>query len=419
MTVETRQPVSWMVKATVIAANIPLAIAFAAPSPILAKMSGDLAHSALDAYLVKMTVGVLGLAMIVGGPIAGFLADKVGRRAVLTGAGLLFAIAGVVPLMTRDINTILFSRVFVGFAAMAFGILGATIVGDYFEEEDHPHWMGMLVSAAMIAALAATPIAGFLGDYGWRWPFLLNLVGLPIAAIAWLGVQRFPIKSTVEHAAASPAVAETRTRAPIGLLLIALFVGLCIYTPGIYAPFRLHELGVEHPSSVGLSLTVNGVIGAVVAWLFGWARRFYTWRGLFCFSFGVFGIGAATLALAPTFNPALAGLFFIGVGMAWMPANTYSLAVGGVAEHSRGRIMGLVRSAEAAAPAIGITILEPWTRRFGFEPVLLVIAGLSLLMAVVMAVKPLILLLVPKSETGWTVVERDPAMMQGGISGKG
>jgi MFS family permease len=402
MTTEIRQPVRWMIRATVISANIPLAIAYTAPSPVLAKMSAELAHSAMDAYLVKMTVGILGLAMIVGAPIAGFLADKIGRRAILTGAGLLFAVAGIVPIFVQDIQTIVFSRIFVGFAAMAFGTLGATIVGDYFGEEDQPHWMGILVSAAMFVALFAVPIAGFMGDYGWRWPFLLNLVGLPVAVIAWLGVQSFPDEGASAHSSTTPGAREKGAPIPMGLLLVAFVVGICIYTPAIYAPFRLRELGIEHPSSVGLSLTVNGVIGAVVAWFFGWARRHYSARMVFCFSFGVFGIGMAVLALVPTFYPALVGLFFIGIGMAWMPANAYSLGVAGVEEHSRGRIMGLVRSAEAAAPAIGITVLEPWTRRFGFQPVLLSIAGVAVLMAGVMAIRWLVLLLVPNSEAGWT-----------------
>ena len=404
MTAKIRQPVSWMVKATVVSANIPLAIAYTAPSPVLAKMSAELAHSAMDAYLVKMTVGILGLAMIVGAPIAGFLADRFGRRAILTGAGLLFALAGVVPMFVQDLRTIVVSRIFVGFAAMAFGTLGSTIVGDYFGEEENPHWMGILVSSAMIVSLLAVPLAGFMGDYGWRWPFLLNLIGLPVATIAWLGVKRFP----AERVSATTADARAKgTPIPVGLLLIAFVVGICIYTPAIYAPFRLRELGIEHPSSVGLSLTVNGVIGAVVAWFFGLARRHYSARIVFCFSFGVFGIGMAVLALAPAFYPALVGLFFIGIGMAWMPANAYSLGVSGAEEHSRGRIMGLVRSAEAAAPAIGITVLEPWTRRFGLEPVLLSIAGVAVLMAGVMAIRWLVVLLVPNSEAGWTAAESE------------
>jgi len=398
-----RQPVSWMVKATVVSANVPLAIAYTAPAPVLAKMSAELAHSAMDAYLVKMTVGILGIAMIIGAPIAGFLADTFGRRAILAGAGLLFAIAGVVPFFVQDILTIVFSRIFVGFTAMAFGTLGATIVGDYFDEDEHPYWMGILVSAAMIVSLVVVPIAGFMGDYGWRWPFLLNLIGFPVALLAWLGVQRFPANKSRE--AAISGAPEKRSSVPMGLLLVAFVVGICIYTPAIYAPFRLRELGIEHPSSVGMSLTVNGVIGAVVAWFFGRARRYYSARMVFCFSFGVFGIGMAVLALAPTFYPALIGLFFIGIGMAWMPANAYSLGVAGVEEHSRGRIMGLVRSAEAAAPAIGITILEPWTRRLGFQPVLLSIAGVALLMAGVMAMRWLVLLLVPNSEAGLPAAE--------------
>ncbi len=364
---------------TALFANVPIAICFSMMSPILPKMAHDLAHGPADAYLVKMTIGIVGIAMVAGAPLAGYLADKIGRGPLLFLSGLLFAGAGIVPAVTENLYVILGSRFFVGIAAMSFGTLGATIVGDYFEEVERPRLMGALVSIAMIAALITVPISGFMGDAGWHWPFLLHLTGVPLAIVAWFGVNNsLPVsRAEVMRPRATPEDDESTAPIPKGLIVLAFFVGLFIYTPSIYAPFRLRELGVDHPSMVAISLTVNGLVSSVIAWYFGGVRKVFSSRFLFAFSMGVFALGMAALAVTPAYSLALVGLFFIGVGMAWLPSNLLALAVMAVEERSRARAMGWIRSAEALAPAAGITLLEPLARYFGFEPVLLLIAGLA------------------------------------------
>lgn len=86
---DQRNPANWTLKGTVLFASVPVALAYSVVSPILAKMSDELAHGAKGAYLVKMIVGIIGVAMVPGAPIAGLLADKLGRRPVLVGAALI------------------------------------------------------------------------------------------------------------------------------------------------------------------------------------------------------------------------------------------------------------------------------------------------------------------------------------------
>jgi hypothetical protein len=57
--------VNWMLKATILSASVPVGLAYSVVSPILAKMSDELAHDATDAYFVKMILGVIGAAMVV------------------------------------------------------------------------------------------------------------------------------------------------------------------------------------------------------------------------------------------------------------------------------------------------------------------------------------------------------------------
>jgi predicted MFS family arabinose efflux permease len=394
--------VSWTVKATVVSANAPLAMLFTVIAPVLAKMSDELARSPTDVYLVRMTVGVAGAAMVVGAPLSGYLADKFSRGRILLGSGLLFALAGLAPALFDNLELILVARFLTGLAAMSFGTVGATIVGDYFAASERVRWMGVLVTGALIFSLAGSPIAGWFGDFGWRWVFALYLVGIPLGVIAWLGVRHSEPARRPQTAAPTGATSggtqAPRVSLPIGLMVIALFIGIMVFVPRTYIPFLLRELDIKNPSSVGLILTIEGVVGVLLASQFRKVRQVLTSRALFSFTFGASAAGIAALALAPAFH-ALAlvwlGLLLMGVGVAWLPPNIMALIVMTVEEDRRGRTMGIVRGAEALAPAAGITAFEPVVQRFGVVGALWMIAALLAIIAAAMAIKALARLLIP------------------------
>lgn len=383
-----RNPVNWMLKATILLASVPVALTYAIVSPILAKMSDELAHDATDAYFVKMILGVIGVAMVVGAPIAGLLADKLGRRPLLVGSGLLFAVAGVAPFILHNLPAILFMRFLVGIAAVAFATGGVTMVGDYFDDSERPRWMGTLLASSMVASLAAVPLAGLMGDTGWRWPFLLYLVGVPIAIVAWLGMRR--ASSAPAHAfraTVSSSRSGNERRFPIELALLGLLAGILMYLPAIYIPFQLRDLGMQNPSSVAAGLTLNLLVGAVMSSQFGWARRRFSSRALFCFSFGAMAAGVGALALAPSYALAFGGLVIMGLGGAWLYPNLLTLTIASVDEKHRGRTVGWVRGAQSVAPALGVTAFQPLVIRLGVVSALLLIAGVAALMLIGMAAR--------------------------------
>ena len=74
-----------------LSSGIPATMCFTIIVPILPKMEAALAHGPDDAFLVKMTVAINGLAMVIGAPLAGYLTDRMGRVPVLAGASPMIA----------------------------------------------------------------------------------------------------------------------------------------------------------------------------------------------------------------------------------------------------------------------------------------------------------------------------------------
>jgi MFS family permease len=122
----------------------PVAVAFTTVVPVVPKLSMALAHDATDAYLVKMLVGILGISMVLGGPIFGAVFDKVPRRPFLVVAGLAFTVLGVAPYFLNDLSVMLVTRFLMGIAAIALCVSAAAMVGDCFPEEERPHeWLAL------------------------------------------------------------------------------------------------------------------------------------------------------------------------------------------------------------------------------------------------------------------------------------
>jgi MFS family permease len=376
-TTGSNQSVGWMMKAVIVLSGAPLALGYAVVVPILPGMSAAFAHGVTGEYMVKMVFGVLGPAMVLGGAFGGYLADKVDRRVLLTVSSLLFAAAGAAPFVLGDLAVILATRFLMGVAAVIIGLIGSAMVGDYFEEGRRAGWLGAVAALALAGSTLALPIAGAVGEAGWRWPFLIYLMGLPIAALAWLGVPRRLLAAKVQTSEAATASGiEPRGAYPIGLLFLGLIIGALATTPGAYMPFRLSQLG-QNTSAIGFMLMLNALAGAGAAALYGTMRRRLSIRLVFCCGYAALGVGLAILALTSDVIIAIGALLVMGLALGWLTPNLPAVVVAAVDESRRGRALGAVNAAAAIAPAVCLTALEPVARLIGVSGVLLLTAALS------------------------------------------
>src|SRR4051812_43645651 len=113
-----------------LAAGIPASMCFTTFGAILPKMEAALAHSAADQLLVKMVVGINGIVMMFGAPLAGLMADKVGRAPIVAWVLLFAALFGSAGYFIADLPLMVFSRALLGLAAATALTAGVTMIGD-------------------------------------------------------------------------------------------------------------------------------------------------------------------------------------------------------------------------------------------------------------------------------------------------
>ena len=129
------------------------------------------------AYLISsFTLGTILVA-----PFVGLLADKVGRRYVLTPSLLLFGLAGVACGLCEDFTTLLVLRFIQGMGAAALGALAVTILSDLYQGPTRVRYFGWNMTATSMGMMFYPFMGGVLGSVHWRYPFFLSAIALPIA----------------------------------------------------------------------------------------------------------------------------------------------------------------------------------------------------------------------------------------------
>jgi MFS family permease len=366
----------WLLKSVILLSPVPMALAFSAVTPILPKMSAALAHSPQDAYLVKMTLGVVGVAMVLGSLLGGWLADKVERRLLMTVACVLAGLGGAAPFVLDSLPLILASRLVMGFGGITAYVAGAALIGDLFDDTGRAKWMGAFTAVAIVGGMIAMGLAGVLGDAGWRWAFLTYLVGVPIGLLALVGMRGLP-RPAGARAEAAHGEGTARAAFPFALAGLGLLIGVIIYAPSIYAPFHLANLGAAKPSTIGDTLLLAMVSSTAASALFGRARLKISSRAAFGWSFACLAVGLALLGAAPVYAVAVVGVTLQGAGIGWLTPNLMASAAQSVDEAHRGRVLGVVRAAYSFAPAAGVTALEPVADAVGPDGVILLTAALA------------------------------------------
>ncbi|MFQ6593724.1 MULTISPECIES: multidrug effflux MFS transporter [Pseudomonas] len=128
-------------------------------------------------------VAAFGLGQLLFGP----LSDRIGRRPVLIGGLVLYALATLSMLLVSDIHQLIAARVAQGLGACAALVLARTVVRDVWKAEAGP-----ALALTMIGMLYAIVVAPMIGGlliklFGWRAPIVLSLlIGSAVLLLALL-----------------------------------------------------------------------------------------------------------------------------------------------------------------------------------------------------------------------------------------
>ncbi|MEY4761180.1 MAG: hypothetical protein RLZZ200_1036 [Pseudomonadota bacterium] len=288
--------------------------------------------------LVPMVITVPSLCVALFSGAAGAIADRWGRRRLLLGSLLAFAVLGTLPILFTRLEAIIASRFAVGIAEAAILTCGNALLGDYYDEADRRKWLGY---QNMFGALFGSLIilaGGFLADWHWRAPFLLYLFGLVVLAMAW--------KSCPEPARIAPAAQDTAAETGFPWHSVALVSGVTLglslvyYVQAVQHGRIFGDLGVDSPARISVLVTLASLGTVFGGYLF---KRFGNSRipSLLSASLLAYGVSYVGVAHAPNVPVGLAFDALGQVGGGILLPTLIAWALGKYGHAHRGRGMGL------------------------------------------------------------------------------
>jgi MFS family permease len=340
-------------------------------SPVLPAIAAHFSHTPNAGLLTRLLVSAAGIVVAVASPIVGAIADRVGARRVLLLGLIVYALAGCAPFFLDSLYAILMSRIVMGFAIAAVGAVILAILVTHSTGAARNRWLGYLTTTATIVSVFYSPIVGYIGRFGWRWPFLTFLFALPLLVLTILGIERDPERVMAEkrpdHAAKTVGFS---LGTPLGFIIFMLVAGAVLVSPAVYIPFRIREIGITDSGSIGMLLIPASLSGVVAGFSYGWIRSKLSISLTFVIGFSAMAVGLLTTATAHEAVQVVVGQIITGFGTGINMPSIFVLASFAGSDAFRARTMGFAKSGVYGGPMLGQLLLEPVIARTNFATVL-------------------------------------------------
>lgn len=300
-------------------------------------------------------------------PIFGILADILGKKQILIPSLLVFALGGAFSGLSPNFTSHLGWRLFQGVGAASLEPIQLSIIGDLYQ--GRKLGMVMAFNAALIGISAALfpLVGGILGEFNWRYTFLLSLVAIPLALLVIITL-RLPKQQRTEKFKLKPYLKSTwssiNKRPVIGLLFAVMILFLLETLCLTYIPFLA-------TSKFNTSGTVNGVLLAsiavsvvITASQLGRLTRNSSEIKLIKLGFIIFFIALLIYPFVPNFWLLFIPLFLQGVAQGMAMPSTQALLAGLSAQESRGGFMAvnttILSLGQTLGPFVGAVALRYW-----------------------------------------------------------
>lgn len=283
-------------------------------SPLLPMIAGDYGVSA---SLGGLSVTVFSLGYMIGAPLFGHLADRVGRHRVLVSGLFVFAAANLATASAPNFVLLLAARIVAGAAAAAVSPSVYALVASAAAPERRASWLSLVVSGLLVSLALGAPIGAWAGaSFGWGPVFAaLAMASLLLVLPNWLA---WPHERLIAEGTAA-AFVRLDTK-----IVAARLMPMVLWSSGLYGMYTYLGTGL---AAAGYSVeeTARAILmygcGAIAGVLIGGrladrlGAKVMAATGLFLLSICFLGLQLAMHAgmlvgLALGLTSAVAQLFF-------------------------------------------------------------------------------------------------------------
>lgn len=329
---------------TIVAAGFLPIFAIVSMFPAIPAIIDHFAGDPDARWKVPMMVSAPGLTIAIFAPFAGFFVDRFGRRPLLIGATLLYAIVGTAPFFLDGLDMLIACRLLLGVAEAAILTIVNTLIADYWDDRGRKDWLFLQGVCGPFLATGVILLSGVASSVRWNGIFMVYAIAFPIflAMLAWLFEPRRDDGATVAQIAqratdARPAF-PTASVAVIGA--VTLLASALYYVFIISGSLAWREVGVMDPARIGQLTAIPSLFVMLGALIFRLMGNMSHQIKLATF-FALIGAGLAGIGLAPDWRWLTAALIVQQTGAGMAVATIILWAQSMLPFEHRGRGMGI------------------------------------------------------------------------------
>jgi YNFM family putative membrane transporter len=296
-------------------------------------------HASKAAVSLTVTAATFGVAL--AAPLAGLVADRVGRKRVIVWSAVALGVTTLLAGTAGNLWTLIFWRFLQGLATPGVFAVTVAYINDEWPADRAAAAVGAYVSGTVLGGFSGRVLSGFLSEYfDWRWTFgVVGTISLAIAAVLARGLPGEKNFTHGAHRFLAPALSHLKNKRLLATYLggfCVLFTMIALFT---YATFHLagppFRLG---PGQLGSIFTVY-LAGAAITPLAGRGIGRFGHRIVILGAAGL-GVAGALVSLVPQVAVILLGLTLCscGVFIAQSAAVSY---IGTVAGQARALAVGI------------------------------------------------------------------------------
>ena len=360
-------------------------------APVLPAMSEHFQDVPNAEFLVRLTLTLPALFIAVSAPFAGMLLDRWGRRPVLIASLIIYLISGTSGFVADSLVQILVGRAFLGIATAGLTSGLVTVIADEFSGDALNRFMGFRTAATGAGGMALLLSAGFLAELEWRFPFLLFLIGLPVAVGVLLSI-REPSKPALAESTDSlgrkVAFPWSNVVVVYASALVAMFI-FAVYP--VQLPFFLIQFEGASSSQVGIALALQTLSSVAAALQYQRFRRWFSFQGIFGLTFLSLGVSFLLIAASSELWLVYIGMAIGGLSWGMFPSNLVAWLARDTPLSVRGRAMGGMTTALFVGQFLTPILTQPLVALGGIASVFWAVGGVALLLMAVFSASAIVI----------------------------
>lgn len=367
---------------TVLAVSSLTIMANATIAPSLPGLAAAFADVPNIETLSGLILSLPSLAIIATAAAFGAMADRVDRKVLLAIAMGLYALGGASGLVASTMTELLVGRILLGIGVAGTMTIATMLAAEFWTGQARVQFMGRQAAAISAGGIVFLLLGGFLAELSWRGPFLIYLLALPFALLAWTLLPKRKGQAS-----------RTSDKTPLDWAVIARIGSLAFFTMTMFyiiptrLPFLMAEIGITSPSASGVAIAAVTATSIVSALGFPRLRARLSPVAIFGISFLLMALAYGLIATATGLPQVMAGTLIAGLGLGATMPNQNSWLMAEVPEAARGRAAGilttLVFAGQFAAPLVagGLASIISLSAVFALFALALAAVGLTLFTA--------------------------------------